>query len=55
MDSFKDRSRNWEVEKAIQAWTSAEWHAFLSEVEAEILALKETVLSLPRKIGRLNP
>jgi hypothetical protein len=35
-----------ESDNSVQAWTSEEWRAFLSEVEAEILDLRQKLAGL---------
>lgn len=54
MNSLKDRSGNGFLgHETVTTWTPEEWRAFLSEVETEILALKEVLLSLPgQKLSR---
>ncbi|MBW1991561.1 MAG: hypothetical protein JRI59_05505 [Deltaproteobacteria bacterium] len=36
-----------ESDNPVQAWTPEEWQAFLTEVEAEIVALREKLTSMP--------
>jgi hypothetical protein len=57
MNYLKDPEGNvyLEHDNPVQAWTSEEWRAFLSEVEAEILDLKAKLVGLPqRKSARVG-
>ena len=49
MNYLKDPDGNvyLESENPVQAWTPAEWRAFLSEVEAEIVELRQKLTCLP--------
>lgn len=50
MSYLKDPDGNVYLESnnPVQAWTSQEWQAFLCEVEAEILDLKQKLAGLPQ-------
>ncbi len=50
MSYLKDPEGNvyLESDNPVQAWTPEEWRAFLSEVEAEILDLKQKLAGIPQ-------
>ncbi len=51
MSYLKDPDGNvyLESDNPVQAWTPEEWRAFLTEVEAEIIELKQKLTSLPQR------